>query len=289
MFAVRPKLVVVHGGSAHRDDLLTVCVLLAQHPQAPVERRDPLAEELADPSVIVADVGMQHDPALNNFDHHQFSSDTQPICALTLVLRDMGLEQSARQVWPWMELTEVMDSRGPVVAARSLGVPRDAIAATFSPVERALLKEFSATRRLSCDDELHTRLRKLGRGMLDELSTIPARLRVLAVRAVQLKIGGLDALDLRNIDDPPLLGVELFCKSEAPDTALFITRSERDSGWSLVRRNDHPSVDFRRLQGHSAVTFIHPTGFMAALRADGDPLAVAALACGREGSFATGR
>ena len=75
--------ILTHPGSAHKDEFLACCVLLAEHP-VPIERREPLPNDLADPAVAVVDVGHRHEPALNNFDHHQLAKDHPPTCSLSL-------------------------------------------------------------------------------------------------------------------------------------------------------------------------------------------------------------
>ena len=69
-----PIAVVTHGGVFHADDVLAVCVLALAWGQVEVTRtRDRAALEaaVADPSVIVVDVGGVYDADANNFDHHQ--------------------------------------------------------------------------------------------------------------------------------------------------------------------------------------------------------------------------
>ena len=84
------RTIVTHPGGAHKDDLLAVCVLIAES-SASVERRDPTEEDLRDPQTAVVDVGGQHDPARLNFDHHHFPREHPPTCALRLVLEHLGL------------------------------------------------------------------------------------------------------------------------------------------------------------------------------------------------------
>lgn len=68
--------ILTHPGSAHKDEFLACCVLLAETP-VPISRREPTPADLADPGVAVIDVGHLHDPALNNFDHHQLPRDQE--------------------------------------------------------------------------------------------------------------------------------------------------------------------------------------------------------------------
>ncbi|RYD47768.1 MAG: hypothetical protein EOP83_27525, partial [Verrucomicrobiaceae bacterium] len=69
--------IVTHPGGAHKDELLACSLLAAVH-GVEILRREPTEADLADPATAVVDVGGQHDPALNNFDHHQFPADHPP-------------------------------------------------------------------------------------------------------------------------------------------------------------------------------------------------------------------
>ena len=106
------RLIVTHPGSAHKDDLLAVCVLVAKH-GAPIVRRDPTPDELEDASVAVVDIGGVHDAARMDFDHHHFPREHAPTCALSLVLDHLGLYQDALRFCAWLETAEYFDSRGP--------------------------------------------------------------------------------------------------------------------------------------------------------------------------------
>ena len=86
--------ILTHPGSAHKDEFLACCVLLATAP-GPILRREPTEADLADPATAVVDVGHRHEPALNNFDHHQLPADAAPTCALSLVLQHLGLYADA--------------------------------------------------------------------------------------------------------------------------------------------------------------------------------------------------
>ena len=54
------------------------------------------------PGGLVVDVGGEHDPERGNFDHHQFPRDHDPVCALSLVLQDLGLYEDARNFCEWL-------------------------------------------------------------------------------------------------------------------------------------------------------------------------------------------
>ena len=65
------ETIVTHAGVFHADDVCAVAWLRIVGVEAGLARRVPSTEELADPNVLVVDVGGRHEPSLSNFDHHQ--------------------------------------------------------------------------------------------------------------------------------------------------------------------------------------------------------------------------
>lgn len=108
------KTIITHPGGAHKDDFLACSVLLSTHPVS-IFRRDPTEQELEDPEVAVVDIGHQHDPKLNNFDHHQLPRDHEPTCALSLVLQKFEIYEDTKEFCSWLETTEWFDCRGPMI------------------------------------------------------------------------------------------------------------------------------------------------------------------------------
>lgn len=81
------KKIVTHKLPHHFDDWAAVALLLSLYPSAEIEyvaSQSVPEEYLNDTEVILVDVGMDYNPALNNFDHHQ---DLNLPCSLTLVLK----------------------------------------------------------------------------------------------------------------------------------------------------------------------------------------------------------
>ncbi|MEI6675088.1 MAG: MYG1 family protein [Verrucomicrobiota bacterium] len=126
--------ILTHPGGSHKDEYLACCVLLAHSP-APIVRLEPTAADLADPTIAVVDVGGEHRPDLGNFDHHQFSKDHPPLCALSLVLQYLGVYEDALAFCDWLEPTEWLDTRGPQETSRWLGIERDTLAKLNSPID----------------------------------------------------------------------------------------------------------------------------------------------------------
>src|SRR5690606_39789339 len=145
--------------------------LLAVHPVV-IERREPTSADLSDGSVAVIDVGHLHEPALNNFDHHQLPRDHPPTCSLSLVLRHLGLYEDAREFCDWLEPAEWFDCRGPNDTAKWLGVERDIITKLHSPIDGTLLRRFAQSNRLSRGEPLWEIMRLVGEDLLNYLGSL---------------------------------------------------------------------------------------------------------------------
>ena len=142
--------ILTHPGGAHKDEFLACSVLLALHP-VPVIRREPAPEDLANPAICVVDVGHRHEPALNNFDHHQLPRDHPPTCSLSLVLQHLGLYQDALQFCEWLETAEWFDCRGLVTTGKWLGVEPAILTKLNSPIDITLLRRFALAKRADHD------------------------------------------------------------------------------------------------------------------------------------------
>jgi len=273
------KTIVTHRGQAHRDEFLACCLLLAAGKADCICRLDPLDADFNDPDVIVLDQGEVHDPERLNFDHHQFDRDADPACSITLILPYLGIDvEQARKIWGWLEFSELLDSKGPFATAEKLGSNPDALFAGISPVETTVLRWFEEMCTLSTDhcEALWGLMYRIGRERLDYLGEVIERLDYLRDNAQVIEVGGLRFVDATCIDrtDSPVLGLEMYVMyvQELGEIAGTVTQDDRGDGVSLFRRNDHPDVDFSRLEGRDGVVFAHKGGFVAKLAAGVDPL-----------------
>jgi hypothetical protein len=174
--------ILTHPGSAHKDEFLACCVLLASSP-APILRREPTEADLADPAIAVIDVGHRHEPALNNFDHHQLPDDAAPTCALSLVLQHLGLYADAKAFCEWLEPAEWFDCRGPNTTAKWLGIDREIVFKLYSPIDGTLLRRFAAAKQHSPGEPLWEMMRLVGTDLLDYIRTLRARLTFISQHA----------------------------------------------------------------------------------------------------------
>lgn len=206
--------ILTHPGSAHKDEFLACCVLLASSP-GPVLRREPTDADLADPAIAVVDVGHRHEPALNNFDHHQLPADAAPTCALSLVLQHLGLYADARAFCEWLEPAEWFDCRGANTTARWLGVERDIVGKMQSPIDGTLLRRFAAAKQHSPGEPLWEIMRLVGTDLLDYLRNLRSRLTFIGRHA-----------ELWSLDAPPGDVQRAAVTSQVSGFSASVSRSE---------------------------------------------------------------
>jgi hypothetical protein len=263
--------ILTHPGGAHKDEFLACSVLLAIHPVT-IVRREPGAGDLADPAVAVVDVGHVHDPALNNFDHHQLPKDHPPTCALSLVLRHLGLYEDARQFCDWLEPAEWFDCRGPNDTARWLGVDRGIIGKLNSPIDGALLRSFAQSARLTPGEPLWEILRMIGEDILGYLRSLRDRLDFIARHAEVWTFddaeGSPCALFLPRTEplpDDPSAALERYVESRGLGSRVIalISPDRRSEGYGLSRHRDSARLDFTRIADEPDVHFAHARGFVA--------------------------
>ncbi len=262
--------IVTHPGGAHKDDLLAVCVLAALH-GCPVVRREPTREELDDPEVAVVDIGGSHDAARSNFDHHHFPREHPPTCALSLVLAHLGLYEDALRFCDWLETAEWFDSRGPNKTGEWLGVPRRAISQLNSPIDITLLRRFAQATRIEPTEPLYAFMTMVGDDLLEFLRVARERLDFVDSRVERWSVvAGDDRIETLFLpraegtaDEPSsMLGSYIRAKQLDRVIAATVYPDRRGGGFGIGRYEDHPRLDFSRVEGQPDVHFAHKSGFM---------------------------
>ena len=265
------KRIVTHPGSAHKDDFLACCVLIAEQP-APIQRRDPDAGDLDDPSTAVIDVGDRHEPANKNFDHHQFPRDHVPTCSLSLVLKDLGLYEDARSFCDWLETAEWFDCRGANATANWLGVKREIVSRMSSPIELSLLRRFASQTEHLPREPLWEIMKMIGHDLVDYLRGLRSRLDYIGehseVWQIKRESQSLIAVYLPRtspLPDDPSMGLPRYIEEKglATKAHAMIYPDRRGKGYGICRYNDHPSMDFNRISSEPDVHFVHAAGFIA--------------------------
>jgi hypothetical protein len=261
------SLILTHPGGSHKDELLACSLLAAVH-RVPIVRREPTPEDLADPTIAVVDVGGEHAPERNNFDHHQFPADHPPVCALSLVLQHLGVYEDARQFCDWLEPAEWFDTRGPNVTAKWLGVDRNTMNKLNSPIDITVLRRFAKAKRLEPGEPLWEILSYIGADLLEYLRELRTRLDYIAQQAQIWTVDDHEILFLPRTDpmpDEPSAGIDRYLATigKATTVAALIYPDRRGSGYGLSRHNDNPLYDFTLIDKQPDVHFAHARGFVA--------------------------
>jgi hypothetical protein len=261
------RSILTHPGSAHKDEFLACCVLAALH-ACEIVRREPTQNDLDDPMVAVVDVGGEHDPARSNFDHHQFPTDQEPLCALSLVLQHQGCYDDARQFCDWLETTERMDVTGPRSTAAWLGISPDIMARLNSPIDITLIRRFGACSEIHPNTPLHQVMSWIGGDLLEYLRSLRERLDFVSLHAELWTVNEIPVLFLPRTDplpDDPAAAMSRHLESSglAGDVAALVYPDRRSSGYGLTRFRDSPQFDFTRIESEPDVHFAHARGFVA--------------------------
>lgn len=273
------QLIVTHPGDAHKDDFLACCLLAHSH-GVPIQRREPTDEDLADPLICVVDVGGAHDPSKNNFDHHQFPRDAPPLCALSLVLQNMGIYEDALSFCAWLRPAEWLDTLGPNEAAKLMGIPRSALGALNSPVDITLLGRFANCTELRPENPIYQVMCMVGEDIVNYLRTLRERLDYLKAHGqywtIETDGEPVRALFLEKSDaisENPSFGVYAFIESEGKTEEIqaLVYPDRRGDGYGLTRYNDSQRLDFSQIESHDEVRFAHKRGFVAKVSAT-DPV-----------------
>ncbi len=252
--------IVVHPGSAHKDDFLSVSVLLSTHDVEAVYRREATPEDLADPYTYVVDVGMEYDEEKHNFDHHQ---DHCLPCAFHLVMKHLGHHHSAMLMFEWYSHMSMMDVRGPYKTAKHLGVDTSVLFASSSPIDGYILSRFSRLRQLRRSDIFYVLMKEFGQDLIAMIGRKMERLERLKAEAQVVSVKHLKAV-VSTIADNPKLSMDRYLSFLNDDRiAMSITPSIRGGGWEMLRLGDNMNVDFRAVANNPEIRFVHANGFVA--------------------------
>ena len=264
-------VILTHPGSAHKDEFIACCILLA-HAATPISRREPSEADLADSATLVLDVGHRHEPALNNFDHHQLPRDHAPTCSISLVLQALNLYADAREFCDWLEPAEWFDCRGPNETARWLGIDREVVNKLNSPIDGTLLRRFASGTSHAPGEPLWEMMRLVGEDLLGYLRGLRRRLDTIDRQAERWPLpGAADGLEILyipradNLSEDPSSGLDRYLASAGLLGKVIATvcPDRRSSGYGLSRVRDDARLDFTRIANEPDVHFAHAGGFVA--------------------------
>lgn len=258
--------IITHPGGAHKDDFLATCLMIYTY-GVPVLRKEPTDEEVANPAIAVLDVGGEHDEEKMNFDHHQFPADYEPTCALSLVLRHLGLYGDARLYCDWLETSEWLDTRGAVKTAAWLGIDRSAMAKLNSPVDITMLRRFAKFEKHEANQPVYEVMRMIGEDMVTFLKGMRERMEEIDRQSEVWDIDGKFKVLFMPRTEPmasePSAGMGRYIEHQAPECVAMVYPDRRGTGYGLTRYNDDLRFDFTRCDDEEDVHFAHKAGFIA--------------------------
>ena len=262
------SLVLTHPGGAHTDEFLACCLLLADNEVA-VLRAEPTPEQLSDKTVAVVDVGGEWEPERMNFDHHQFPRDSEPLCALSLVLKHLGLYEDALEFCDWLPVAEYIDTRGIIATSRWLNVDRETVSKLNSPIHVGMIRQFAQKSRHEPGEPIWELMRCLGSDLQYFLKAMRSRLEFLegVVQLTELSNGQKVVFLPRTepLPEEPSSGIGRFIERKGwkKEIVGMIYPDRRGDGYGISRFDDHPRMDLSGLSEQPDVHFAHKSGFVA--------------------------
>ncbi len=249
---MKTQLIITHPGSAHFDEVTAISLILAANTDTEfrVERREPSAAELDDPSVWVVDTGNRHEPQKRNFDHHQ-SLDCP--AAFVLVADYLGLLDTL-SVMPWWNFKDSVDRIGPVKASAQYHAGDDLV--NRNPIENWMVDRFASEPQSSLP-----LLRSFGAHIIGDARRLKKQIDFWK-NSRRLMIAGVPAMIGETRES---FGLEEFRRLEKNPPDIVISLDRRSEGWRLYRYDGTP-VDFSLIANCPEIEFAHKSGFLAKTR-----------------------
>lgn len=282
------KFIVTHGGAAHEDDFLSCCAMLARYPLCKkILRLNNVPKEyLEDEEIIVLDIGMEYDPYLRNFDHHQFppfesfesfeevdlskeiGRQYKDRCAFSLVLKYFGYEDLAEEFLPWLNAMEINDCRGASGLAKEMNIDSDQVISLKSGTELLMRKIFSEYTELNSGDYLFKVMRDIGKELFNGLAQSDRSKSWWEENTFVKNMDGINYImvdGLENeLDYVPYAwkNIDRIYNEDGIEIDCLILPDTRGEGYKLCRVDGSTKIDFRRLD-KSETNFIANSGFIA--------------------------
>jgi hypothetical protein len=270
------RQIVVHPGGAHKDDFLACALLIAEN-EVPIFRREPSEADLSDPEIAVVDVGLEWDEKRMNFDHHQFPRDAEPLCALSLVLKHLGIYDETRKFCNWLEVAEYIDTRGPNDTAKWLEIDRESMSKLNSPVDITLLRRFASSMEHRSGEPIYEVMKMIGEDLVSFVRGMKARLEFIAEHAEIWEMGfGFKVLFMPRTEPLPeesSMGMGRYIEDLGLEEIVvaMVYPDRRGEGYGMSRFNDDKRMEFTQVGDEEDVHFAHNKGFIAKTSAS-DPV-----------------
>jgi len=255
--------IVTHDGKAHFDEMKACADVIHTTSVDRIERREPTAEELEDPSVWVLDEGGLWEPWRNNYDHHGVTSTD---CCFSMVLSAMDMSRAFQDAFGWYIPKIIRDNKGNAGVAQwaNIGTAKLVGCLMSNPIESWLLDEFGSHQVIRPGDFVWECLKRLGENLFSHVAHLDRRMEDYANHSQLVQAAGLSGLFMPAVNgmERGAFGMDQFRRRFHPDIGFTITPDTRGSGYSLYRY-DELGLDFRKVRLDDRVKFVHQGGFTA--------------------------
>lgn len=241
--------IIVHPGRAHFDEMCAVALISTLHEDISVERKEPTLLEIMDPEVWVVDVGGEHNISRHNFDHHQ---DAELSASFILVAEYLNLDLYLEQLM-WWKYKNSVDLIGPMATDKKFG--RKGVNMQLFPIETFVVESFQKD-----PNGMVPFLRAWAKSQIEYAHDLQYRIKVVEDCTNHLIIKNLATI-VSETDD--VSSIYEYKRIRNVDAAISVSFDGRGEGWTLYRFDDHPNVDFLKIEEDDRIEFVANSGFIA--------------------------
>lgn len=264
--------IITHGAQAHPDEIMATALILLKHNISPNDAQILRVDELnlddpaphADADYIV-DVGRKHDPERHWFDHHQFPKDAAPECAFTLLWKHFGY---ARNDLSWIDQFATLDSKGPFYwFEKKFGRPAKnmkEISGVLGTIDVFSWFAHVANTSYKNPNAFKDALNLAIPWLRSELDYMTSRRENVAFARANLTIVDMKSFKVAYFAQKEMRGTTEVCNEIVEADPLVIITAKLDDrgpGYSALRLNNCPRVDFLPRKGEPDCIFAHESGF----------------------------
>lgn len=261
--------IIVHPGSSHNDEILSVALAVAsQGDVVPVYRRNPTEDDLQNQEVLVLDQGGKVDDWSNVFDHHQFDRGAPAECTFTLLAKEMGIDQDLGAFFPWYKTWAEIDAHGPFAWAKANKLDWNAASSLLNPLDDLVHQLWEDDHG---DGEVNPVLigwlLDVGKRILGTAERFQKFCEEADKHQVPPEAFPVPVFDLTWASPSDALEFgDAYARLKGVSGGVLVSMDNRGPGLALYRRNDDPAVDFSVLGGDhplsTEVVFAHKGGFI---------------------------
>lgn len=251
--------IITHAGQSHFDEVCAIALILGWFDGILFEilRREPTKQELLDPEIFCVDIGMEHNPDLSNFDHHQNSLSH---AAFVLVAQAFEIDEDLKSLFEWYAFKDLLDTRGPFIACEEYHINN--LEPFVSSIEGVFLEEFRNN-----PASMLSFLTRWGKSMIAMIAVYKERMAYYKLCPVHsFEIDGVEYKVLFTYTDN-IQWLNKYVQKYPVQLAVSFDEPSRGAGLAIYRYDSVSNVfDFSVLYNSTykdhRVAFAHTNGFI---------------------------